>query len=452
MASVSELNYKSVPNVSPQYAYQRVVALGSSTSISLDTSNYLVTFPISVGEKCINLSRSVLQYKMTFGAGAAGYYNRLFTNILPFDSLVLRTASGVELQRISYADRASHILNRTDRKLEDVRCYTSLVDNNSTVMSSSGLELFNGLQSANYDPYNTTSYGKNYSEMTVGIQSSSTTNVATPVDTFNLKLDLPNSLFAVDKDIPVSEQLYFDVTWAGLSGGRVGVKGTAATNWTTGLLALTGGITISNLSLQLAVEQDPQINAHIFAQVRSSGGLRVLYDNPVCIQTITGASTQQQQSVVVSSGNGNRLKRVYYSMFNPASNLYYERSQTAYFSAEKLSSYQMFFNNQPLTNNLLLFSDGTAYQVMQDKLVGSCVSDGTSWIKNFVYCHSFDDINRLVDKFPNELRGHDLQGRDGVLQFVGTDPNGVTAWLHFVILVHQRTLVITNNRMEFSNA
>jgi hypothetical protein len=213
---------------------------------------------------------------------------------------------------------------------------------------TSQLSPSNTLGSVNYypvssgNPTTTVATTMNYTEPTY----LATAGVNTQIDSIGTRMfplsGLKDTVFAVNKDLWFPTDTFLRMTLG--VGNLMAFQSTSATNPTTGAAAISGNITIQNVSLYLAVEQNPDIANNIKETVLSSG-LKLLIPYTTGVATNTTSTTGNIQ--IQLPQNGGKLKKVMHTVWNgtPSGNTALD---CANYNGSKISSFTTYMNSNQL--------------------------------------------------------------------------------------------------------
>jgi len=286
----------------------------------------------------------------------------LYTDGIPFiRQIQLYTRTGLFLADIPDVCNYTNMTMRRSFKINDVMTWAKIDD-------FEGLSCINVIAAAGQRPDNT-AVNTSYLEPRY-IESGSAVNTADPVFEFQVNLGrIVNSIFSIDKDLYFGgEILYLRIVWNPTT--KIGFIGTSGTNPTTGVAAFPGNIALTNLTLYMAVEQNPQIENGLKSKVLSPEGFNLLvpyiYQNKISL-----GGTTQNLSVKYSRAHGSRLLKIYWAPYSAT-----ESSNTAYnhnnLANAKVTQFYTTVNNTR-TSQFNYNCDGDDYRMQKKKLQGSCI-------------------------------------------------------------------------------
>ncbi|MFM7859786.1 MAG: hypothetical protein ACKO96_49605, partial [Flammeovirgaceae bacterium] len=236
--------------------------------------------------KGYNLANSVLYFNLAFSASGAGNFNWLPVDFCPvIHRIQLYTRGGVNLADITNLHKYLNLVQKVELKNERLanRSQTDfLYPNNSLPSTAPALRPSTSTAAVVQPSF------KAYVEPSYAVVGAA--NNATPSNLYQLKLgDIPHSIFSLDKDLYFNEVLVLRIEFA--SGQSFAWYSTANTNPAVGpSVAIATNITISKLSLYLAIETDEVIVQELRNKVNSTG-LNVLipyvwqFKNPISTST-----------------------------------------------------------------------------------------------------------------------------------------------------------------------
>mgnify|MGYP000250242005 CR=1 FL=1 len=146
------------------------------------------------------------------------------------------------------------------------------------------------------------------------------------------------------------------------------------------LAAITKDLSISNLTLYTAIEQNPVIVQALVEKFRSGN---LSYNIPfVHMNTVSGLSASGTNNVSVrySRPHGSRLKKILYSGFEGTNNELYNNNNLA---AIKFDDYYTMINNVRTTQFDYNTGAGIEWLVQKDNLVGSALMSSNEYFYNF---------------------------------------------------------------------
>lgn len=270
-------------------------------------------------------------------------------------------------------------------------------------------------------------------------------NTADPV--INVKIPLGmiyNTLLSLDKTIMFPEIMNLRIVWNATP--KIYYYNNDAKSTGGGTLAVAGGnITVSNLKLFLAVETREDVINSLRQKISSPEGMSILMPYVHSYKTNL-TSTSQNVVLKFDRGHGQRLQKIYHSLFNNT-----ESKNTAYDndnrSDAKLLSFHTTLDGQRLQEFDVDTSVYEDYMLLKDKLKGSVLMNSDIYQYNWFWCDDFTNNRPLWDKDPNEMCGLSLdQERRWEIDATTANANHN----HYSFIVVQRELRIKSNSIELS--
>jgi hypothetical protein len=436
------LDYKVQASSAPKYKMSLLVPQSGSQSVTITptaTSETLIELPAG---KAFNLSDSVLYFNLTYPASGAGNFNWQPVDFCPaINRIQLYTRGGINLCDITNLHKYLNLVQKVETKNEKFlnrSLINFLYPNNVLTNAVPAIR-----------PVGNASSSKSYVEPAYAIVSvdgagAPTANVASPAQLYQLNLaDIQNSIFSIDKDLYFNEVLVLRIEWA--SGQSYAWYSTNGAQPDTGDVAIVGNITISRLSLFLAVEQDEVITQSLRNKVNSDG-LSVLIPYVYQFKNTIATSTSQNISLRFNSAHGLSLCKVYTAPYNAV-----ETISTAFDHANangaKVSSYYTMIDNSRLTEFDLTCTDAEPrdYMFMKDTIRGTPIEDFNVFRYNWLHIDDFCKDNQVSDD-PNVLSGLLLTRQEVKWDLQATTANATFNWYTFAVC--KRMLKITSNMVS----
>ena len=232
---------------------------------------------------------------------------------------------------------------------------------------------------------------------------------------FAMKLgDIGHStILEQDKDIYFKETVYLNLMTAPVDSFAFNSTSIAIPTGGTSLAA--GALVVSNIQLNLAVEDNAVLANSVIEKFNTSGfRLRVDY-----VDTVTTPinSTQAQVNINVPQLAGTKLKRIINSVFNATESGMTSQDCSNFAGVAgaapcKILSYQTVMDSQPLQNNIVdcSFSDGlhvgnNDYSENESFIQGSVVNGLGMYMYNWVHIDDFAGDDSMISSY--ELTNHD---------------------------------------------
>ena len=225
------------------------------------------------------------------------------------------------------------------------------------------------------------------------------------------------------------------------------------TNPTVGPAAIGGNVTVQNMKLYLAVEQNVAIENELRAKIASPEGFSLMI--PYIYTTKLGlpASTSQNLVIRYNRGHGIRLKKLWYAVYNPTEqlNTSFDHSNI---NGSKISSFYTLIDSTRLQQyNVDCTNAGGQsqdYLEMKKYLLHSCLPTDNLYQYNWFWLDSFEEQNPVSDDIEeNTVCGLDLSTERQyevltTVSQVGTPPVS-QALNHYVFAITQKMLTINSS-------
>jgi hypothetical protein len=453
-----EINYQREKELAPRYRLDQFTQQIGGT---------IMPAPLTMGQSTIfelppvvfNLSKSSITYRYNIPASAVGNgCNMAFINTCPLINQIQYYAkNGQPMFDCINIDRYMKMTMGTDVKIEDMLSY----DASPPVVAAPGAAYgYTGssiIQKNNttvtYAPAPGVSIGDIRSDGIPFDQSiveprdviTGTQVTALQVDiTLDLNL-IKNSIFSLDKDLYFGDISYLKIWWRTWSdAGFVSVNGIGAVNTA---LAAGQAFGLTNLYLYLAVEVNPSVQLlHQNLFEKNGFNIPIDYIYPSNFPFVVGTSDNFYN--IYGPGQGQRLKRVYWTAYKTAPNpneLYNNSNLTVGGGAAfKISSFYTQLDSQRIiqynidtTGAAPAFQD---YYVMRDKLKDSCLQSRNVYQYNWVWVDSWDNM-KLSDHNPNLITGLPLDVNHKYE--VNATTNVAFPLTFYMFAITQKTLIIT---------
>ncbi len=265
----------------PSYRLSKVIPQ-SITNFPLGSS--ILESQIEIPQRCFNLSKSTLDFQLQYvSAGVTGEFANFLTLGQSYiDSIFLKTREGldiVSLYNVDVVTRAiSPYINKMEKYLENPRnpgsttatlaqgvdqgwnmfrsntlvTVSPLAGNKPAYAGGKQIDILSGTApNDGTDSYNEPQYYTQGVADTSGLAGSLYRNFSIPLGSI-----APHTLLSLDKSLYFGQALILTIRWAQTS--RIGFISTNATP-TTGIANLDGVLTVANLQLRLAVEQNQPV-------------------------------------------------------------------------------------------------------------------------------------------------------------------------------------------------
>lgn len=439
---------------SAKYRFVDFAAVGGSTA-TITTSGASASFSIGGGQEVLNLARSFLKFTMATAAtnAFALVFNKLDCHI---SDIKLSTSGGQVLADIKYVDRFQReVLPYTmphdvyhAQPWGDLGTGGTNIEGIAALSPSGGRVLDSGaittpggrsrIRALRWDTSVTA--GDSQHELayqgpryTIGVPRGARANSIL----FNIPLKdmFPHTVFAVDKDIYVgNERLILDINFAPIT--RIYAKRTVptnsgvATNWLGTTAAADVNISVTGLTFQVAIEENPVIATsvkNLFLQ-----GVAFPIDFVTAFRN-SNSGTSQSTVVPLSKGMGRRLKFIWWAAFHGT-----ESANTAWnisnVAGAKITSYQTFLNGVPLQLSTLSAAKKDDWRQLYPFYKGKPgVQSFNTFRYNFVHLDSFIAADQLSRESAENLIGRELMDNDLQYMISATTPSATLIWYLFTV-------------------
>lgn len=252
---------------------------------------------------------------------------------------------------------------------------------------------------------------------------------------------LPNSVFSLDKSIPVPEVLVLRLTlgdkdqWgfeaksANLSLFDVSLQTGAAPQ------AFTASHAITNLALYVATEQNMVLKNMLLSQAMTEEGLNIAIGYVHGYKSSLGTGTVNQ-SLRFSSGHGQTLTKIYHGIMD-SSTLNGRNDSKA---TGKITSFRTLLNDMNRQEYELTVANNEDYDYLREYLLGSTQARVSTYHTNWSWIESFVGNNKNVSD-SGALVGLPLGDRE---QKWSIYLNMASAHPHFSFACCQKLLRISN--------
>ena len=449
------VNYSDYVSEHGIYQHQRINQNtgGLTNSCSAGGGNTSIfELPVNV----YDFGRSYIEYTAQCN-GLLGYVRAFVDGIPHIQRVRLYNSGQKELVRIDDFNKYSNMLFRRETSLEKSQTYDRIVSsvtdmsNNNTVGYACGLVPSNlpvaaTGDGARYSAADPLSVG--YAEPKVFVRGALGVAAAVPAvanagDVFlNWRIPLTqfmNTLLAMDRDMYLgTEVLYLEITWA--ASNKVYMTGTGADDPTAGVAAGAIDVSLSNISLWMAVQKDEQKRMQVMNMFKSRKPITIPY--VYSFKQILPAGNSHTVSVKYSRGNGSHLKAVYWTAYHSAeqSNTTYDKNNR---NDAKITDFYVEVNGIRTAPNNYDTSRGQDWLVAQRALKGSCIMTAEQY-----YCyhtHKLDFCDRTsldlptIAPFENVLDGVYLGSEVKVDIYATTAGNALN---HYIYAVTSKTLAL----------
>lgn len=417
------LDLKSKVSINPNYLLHKILPNAGSGSITINGSAESV---FDLPSEVYNLAQSTLGFTFTPGGGT--HYNYIPADcIAPVKKFFIKTRSGTSLCEVDFVGNYTSCVFKSDISFKDYMEFPLGAGASDSVLY--GIRPGN---STAWDRWDNTANNRAYIEPLYFIVGGDTT--ATPVIVYKIPLKLiKHCLLSVDKSLYFGEVLEMHVVWN--APAKLGFNATGAADPSVGAAAMTANATITNCTLFLAEEHNPDLAQAV--KDKWKGGHKMPIPYIYSFSTPVAASTGQTVRLRFTASNGRRLARIYHSIFNTveSANTVYTHDMRAA-ATDKMTSFYTNVNSsirqqfQPLT--LANYED---YMSLQPVIKGSVLLDTDVFLYNWMYIEVFDENRPLWEREvydDTDLKGLPLDDpakAENTWDFVCTTTN--SAFVHY---------------------
>lgn len=423
------------------------------------------------GSAVFNLSKTVLSFTST-PVGETSLVNgdciwKHIDTIPEIQSIVLRDHNTNYLAKIPDANIFIRHTIRKNTKLDDLLTRDFVDDN---VGYAQGLHP--SRSSANVRPVShtdlntTTAYDAtiDYTEgkyLVVGDVKDSTATPAvvgntTPVVKYQIELNnIKDSIFTLEEDLYLNQTLTLEITWA--PARSVYWISSSPTNPSVGVKEYSNGnITISDLTLYLAQQQDPAVKELVMSRVLN-GGHEVGFDYTLSnLFSLKGLIHNIQERY--ESSDGLLKKIIWIPLYTQSKNTKYDSSVfNSDGSNSKIKEFYTLINGNKTENYVYEMQKGNEWMsVKNSKLKGSAVQSSEEFYN--VYSHVYDFQNpdmRYYEGGNKIMDGKKLQENESMIFSIKATSVLETAGIndypqleHRIYTVVHKTLRITPGRID----
>lgn len=438
MSEISnELNFEKKEMSHPEYKMHKLIQQsGGQTQVISGGSTSVFEIP---ADTVFNLSKSTIVHTSTMDQKAN------LANFMPADtlshiqSIQLYTRAGVYLSDIQYCNNYLKIVRKPETSLEEfmtndlgahaVNTWGGLRRNN-IIASAAGANATFQLRADNSAPDLSYTEPKYYFTRTV--------NNALVINTHFKLSALKNSIFACDKDLYFAEPLLMRITYENANKARH--RATAVTDVTNGEVVPDGNFTLTNLALFLAIEQNQAVINGLKQKVMN-GGMSLLVPYIHNYKTNLAAAVSMSVSLRFNRGHGQRLHKVYTSLFNGTETL-----SGAWLCSnvanDRVQSYYSMLNNSRLQEFNVTTASNEDWLIHEEKVKGSVIQSSNQYKNDWFHLDDWSGL-KLIDSQGafNNVTGLSLDVEQKVDIYLTTDGNA--AYNIYNFCVTQRVLTVS---------
>jgi len=437
-----QANYRPQAVIGPRYKYMRLnMSNLSSSSVALTaTGSAQVHFKLP-SNTVLNLARSKFECSATIAAQGASTYSYMWADCFPFGAISLETGNGLQLMNLTEAPRYTKIVSKVQTEQKDFLTNDEselLFPSNSITASAAATPLTgNPCYPGSADLTQTYVVEPRYYFAPTAADAQQIVNVSYTLG------KIKSTMLGLDKDIYFGQNdIYLKFTiegtdkWAWKSADNGGTHATLSS-----VLA-----SLSNVYLQLAVEQNPEITTELVSKFNASG-LQLLIDFPIIHRQVNGIQTSQAWVINYTPANGKTLKRIYLSAWSGTETLQTTLDNNNAAGTAKITAYNTYLDSRKLQDDTITCSGLDAWRINEGVCRGSVYLDKNMYNKGWFHCDSFESHDRnsnvaaenLVDGLPMT---NGLQ-----YQFTGTSAGVALVITTFAIF--QRMVLINKDGVQF---
>jgi hypothetical protein len=440
-----ELDYRPYSVNEPIYSYTRIFPQSGSTTTTINAGGNDTIFELPP-TKAYNLAKSWFEFSFNLPAMASDRYY-LFADFNPFfRQIQVYTRGGLFLMDLNDAHLHSKMTMKINKKLKDTLNTSNSAPGTSNQNYShcfSSNAVATDLLAKRND---NTSASRSYTEPAYLVNPGADGNQGANTSELNCKItiyfkEIWDTILTIDHDIIFNETILVRFVWNSLA--NVGFKANGTFN---NLGALPNAITINNMRLSLAIEENLSIVSGLLSKIASPEGFSLVipytYSNSI---SLTG--TSNTVTLRVNRANGLTLDKIYHSVFNAAApnaqNLaVYDNSNLA---AAKVTSFYTNLNNQKMNQYDYSIANEDDYKVLKHFLLDSTIQTSNIYYYNWTWVQLFRQ-GTIMPQYnsDNIIQGIDLNQGEQKWDFVASTVAPAINYNHQSFIVCKRKLIITS--------
>lgn len=428
------------------YKYQEITPdeSGNFTSTSAGSGG---TITFQIPSNVWNMSKSYLELDVSIAAPAAGTKQMIFADAgaSMIQSVNVFHDGNIQLANILNVNRYMKATLRRETPIESAESMGSITEGVDTAIAV-GNGVFEGLTtgkpvttvsvmtSAADATLNTLFIGPGATTATIGATGfpgtvvgrhitsalepeyvmSAITTASVAAYRMRFQLDtIKNSIFSKDQTIawPKTIQIQFVIAPAAATYFNT-TQTTTAIAGAVAAVAAAGDITLSNVRLQIATEDNILIRNRL--KQESADGMNIMIDQVnTTVKAVTSTSTTHNVDVTIRKTDGKTLKRVYWYPFEAGSNntpANGSANHSHYYAPSSIVTtaiWNAYLNSLPLYSKNINETVNGSWRLFRDSLRGSCIRNSDQYTRNFCYCYSFMDnynaTNRPMNPSPDKF-------------------------------------------------
>ena len=401
---------------------------------------------IEIPSNTFNFAKSKLRFTTQPEAKSAEALNVhwQYLQTLPIRQLQIYRRTGTYLCDINNLENYVNMVVPCNTDLQDFLSNDVMKDNDgmgNSFRRSNGALSDNafGTMAIRYDA-DASNASVSYTEPSYCQVGSAVNTADTPILNYEISGDmLKDTLCSLDKSIYFGEVLVMRIVWAPST--KMLWESKSVTNPASTPVIESKGISLSNLAFYLAVEQNKEVAQSLRAKVMSGEGMSMVIPYVHAFkQNLT--STSQNVSLRFNRGHGERLVRVYHSLYHNT-----ESANTAFNNSNvadaKITEFYTVLDNERLQNFNIDTSAHDDWMIARPLVEGSVLQSNNQYKYKFVWIDDFTACTpiRECDLFGSRI-GLDLNVEKK------WDFNAITANAghnHYSFGICQRRLSITKD-------
>lgn len=377
----STRSFPQVRKVFPANSGQRTLNLTAGSGLQ----NVIFNIPA----ECINMGESFLEYKYTVDAqvinpGPVNKYTWIYKDVHgEIDSCIYRdtgTMSIVDVKNLHIYNQITNRLNFSDKDLEYNDSLNGLVRTNAPLSDVKCIRFDNSSCSVPF-----------IEPQQMDLISAAGAVSAVQYKKIYLRDLIKDSYFGLAKNQILPIETYLELNF-GNGNGRVGFASLSAVQPNSTPTALDGSIQITDLALNLCVEQNQELVKMLKAEVSKGISIPIPWVSVQQLQTNSASSSFVYNLSLDNKRHGQRIKRIIYAPLStvaPSIYTLYDHSNT---NGSKISQYQTELDNQKMQRDIVNVSASAFDDYMYHKklLKGSLYYNKSVYGQNWVHVDSWD--------------------------------------------------------------
>ena len=383
----NELNFRTLQSTRSSPQYRKVFpANGGSQTLVLKPSGTLVSNTFNIPAECVNLGESYLEYSYTIAANA-GHYTWIYKDVHgEFDSLTYRDSGSMYVVDVKNLHLYNQITNRFNFSEKDLKYHDDI---NGLVPTNA---LLSDVKSVRFD--NSTCSLAFIEPQQMACISGAAAISSVQYKKIYLKELLKDSYFGLAKNQILPVETYLDINFS--SGNKVGFSSLSAVLPNSTPIVFTADLTISNIVLNLAVEQNQELVKMMKSEVEKGISLPIPWIK-VHQSTMTAATSFVYNLPLDNKQHGQKLKRLIFAPLLPTlANQTYDHTNV---DGTRVSIYQTELDNMKLQRDLINVSTTKSddYSYHKKVLKNTLFFNKQIYNQNWFHIDSFDSMESNAD-------------------------------------------------------